>query len=214
MSPGTDKKFSGYQAMMWALRQPGLHPTEKLILVVIASHSPNPFPSAKTIASMVGVSDRAIRTWYPKLEEKGVLKRLINGAPGNGPKETRTNYFQLSIPQGFSAHSPRGAHLQGGLTSASGIEVTLASVGGVGSTSAKQTMLNNQENIQEKEDVASQRLAAFSNPNEAGRRLTIDLNTEEVLPLEEATVRLEAMKAHMDSIRTKSPSSLPRCSNP
>jgi hypothetical protein len=68
-----------------------LNPTEAMLLIQLISFkngTSNPYPSAKTLARRLGMSDRAVRTSLGDLEARGLLKRI--------PDEGSTNQFDLS----------------------------------------------------------------------------------------------------------------------
>lgn len=74
---------------------PSLSPTEKLILVLFASHTngdPTAYPSLGSIADRVGISRRNVRTLMRRLENKGHLLRK-NQVSSHG-----TSIYEVSFP--------------------------------------------------------------------------------------------------------------------
>lgn len=71
---------------------------EKMIYMVLARHAnegSSCFPSHKTIAKKAGCSERQVRNVIPKLEEKGLVKKVARKRKGS--KENDNNiYFVLS----------------------------------------------------------------------------------------------------------------------
>lgn len=71
--------------------QRSLNPTEAMLLIQLVSFkngARNPYPSAKTLAKRLGMSDRAVRTALGELEARGLITRI--------PNEGRANAFDLS----------------------------------------------------------------------------------------------------------------------
>lgn len=66
--------------MTWALYEtPGIDPTARLVLCVLADHAHNDgtaaFPSLATISEVVGIAPRNVRNHIRKLEAQGLIKR-------------------------------------------------------------------------------------------------------------------------------------------
>ena len=84
-------------AMSWAL---GIEvpATQKLILVVLADHSSTEgecFPSIKSVASKVGISDRSVVRHLSSLEKKGLIKRSTRTRPDGS--QTSNSYSLLGV---------------------------------------------------------------------------------------------------------------------
>lgn len=77
-----------YKAMALAIEVVGLSPTQKLTLVVLASHdgAGGCWPGTRSLAGKVGVTDRQIRRHLRELAELGLITIEVNGG---GTDETR-----------------------------------------------------------------------------------------------------------------------------
>lgn len=84
-------------ALAWALRQVGLKPTEKLVLVVLADHADGDatcFPSMRRISEIVGIQRRSIAKTMVHLESMDLLQRLPRHRPDGS---LTTNCFILEV---------------------------------------------------------------------------------------------------------------------
>jgi hypothetical protein len=84
-------------ALAWALRQAGLKPTEKLVLIVLADHADGDatcFPSMRRISEIVGIQRRSIAKAVAHLESLDLLQRIPRHRP-NG--SLTTNCFVLAL---------------------------------------------------------------------------------------------------------------------
>lgn len=102
-------------ATAWAMKETGLSPTSKFVLIVLADahngHSGECFPSIARIAETTGFSESTVKYAVRDLEEKGLLKRDIQHDP-NG--RTKGVNYVLTIPEPRGQEqTPRG-HLTRG----------------------------------------------------------------------------------------------------
>lgn len=103
------------QATAWAMKETGLSPTSKFVLIVLADahngHSGECFPSIARISETTGFSESTVKYAIRDLEAKGLVERQTQHDP-NG--RTRGVNYLLSIPHGRGQEqTPRG-HLTAG----------------------------------------------------------------------------------------------------
>lgn len=90
------------KAISWALDEvAGLHPTQKLVLVVLAEVAQTDgtaaFVSHKTIGEKVGISDRQAREHLKALEEAGLIERGDQRRAAYIPAQYRPVVYDLNM---------------------------------------------------------------------------------------------------------------------
>ena len=90
------------QAMIWAIEEPNLTPSEKLVLIGYADHSNELgicWPQQNTLADRLGLSRQTVNRATKKLEDKGVLKLEPRSGLGGrkSSKVTFTDFAQSNI---------------------------------------------------------------------------------------------------------------------
>jgi DNA-binding transcriptional ArsR family regulator len=95
------------EALTLALKQKGVTPTEKLLLIVLANYAGPTFacwPSQRLLAEQTGLTERSVRALLAALEVKGLLTRRERRRPG-GYKTTDmvTLYLVGGLPEATSA---------------------------------------------------------------------------------------------------------------
>jgi hypothetical protein len=78
------------QAITWALDQPVLSVTEKVILLVLANYANEygiSWPSQKTLAENAACDERTVRRTLVRLEARGVIRRIARRR-GNGSRQS------------------------------------------------------------------------------------------------------------------------------
>jgi Helix-turn-helix domain len=99
------------EAVSWALNHPDVMGTDKVILIGIASHADkygeNAWPSIVTLMTYANVTERAVQYSISKLEERGLLTRVLNGGGGRDWEgDKRPNLYRL---HGVQPAAPRSA---------------------------------------------------------------------------------------------------------
>lgn len=82
-----------HTAIQWALKQRGLKPATKMVLLCLADHhngqSSECFPSQETIAAEAEIAARSVRTHLAMLEERGLIERDVARRVGGEFAQTR-----------------------------------------------------------------------------------------------------------------------------
>ena len=97
--------------MTWVLREERqTQGAERLVMLALANHADpdrwDCWPSVKTLAHMANLTESYVRKTLARLEQKGLIERVVNGAPDQRiPTERRPNLYRLNA--GGGAHSVR-----------------------------------------------------------------------------------------------------------
>ncbi len=110
-------------AMTWAIEVPITRPTAKLALICLADHADGDgvcFPSQKSLAAKVGVSDRALRDALAWLEAEGFIVRTArhrkDGSRTSDAYQLPEEAYRKNVP-GVRKETPGQPEDSSGLTS-------------------------------------------------------------------------------------------------